>query len=265
MQSKCVRLFVSFLVLVFTARTATASYSCPQHTIKQAANGAPTTVTTDPIDTTGLDTVIIGVSDFSAGTPDGAWITDTSSGGSNSFGQLSGAAAVGTTNTRVRVYYCRGCVVGTGHTFTYAAPATSVATYPTIMVLACSGGNMVAITDQQNGATTTSAATLATGSVTPTEDNELVVTVVASLDSGVLTAPTGYTLADRASYAAGIAIGGALAYRIQTTATATNPSWTFSTTTEASAGVGSFKAAAGGGGGGITCLSGIGFTGMVCR
>ncbi len=252
MSSIHLRLFALAFALLLAVRAEAAPYSCTQHTIKQAANGAPTTVTTDPIDTTGLDTIIIGVSDYPAGTPDGTWIVDTSSGGSNSFGQLSGAAAVGTTNTRVRLYYCRGCQVGTGHTFTYTQPATSLAVYATIMVLACGQGNQSSLTDQQNGSTTGGAGSISTGSITPSENGELIVTVVASLDSGTVTVPSGYTLGDRASYAAGIAIGGALAYKIQTTATATSPSWTFSTSSEGSAGVGSFKAASPSGGGGST-------------
>jgi hypothetical protein len=217
------------------------AYGVIAHTVKQA--GADhTTVTTDPLNTTSADSLFVVVSDFTSGTPMASWLTDSAG---NSFGLLSGTSQENTANTRIRVYYAKDSQTGASHTFTYTA-AGGLQVYPTILVLACSGGHLTAITDQENGLTTGGASSLATGSITPSEDNELVVTGVSSLDGGTMTAPSGFTLADQGPYMSGNGgIGGALAYKIQTTAAAVNPSWGFSSSTEASAFVASFHAAAG--------------------
>jgi hypothetical protein len=98
--------------------------------------------------------------------------------------------------------------------------------------------------DQQNQHTDNGTSTTAAGSVTPTEDNEV---VVASLYYEVGTVSSiGGGFTQKLSVVGGSGV--CMAYLIQTTAAAANPTWTLSTgNTRCGAGLATFKAAAGGG------------------
>ena len=136
--------------------------------------------------------------------------------------------------------------VGSGHTFTATLSGGVVA----VAITAFAGGATSSIDDQNEGNGTIFSSTIAPGSITPTADNTIVITGATASDD--TTDPNsingGFTIA--AHFANGSSsFGVGIAYLVQTTATAADPTWTLSqSAVHEAATIGNFKAAAGGGG-----------------
>lgn len=194
------------------------------------------TVTTDAIDTTGADLIVIEVGWYTAGTTPAL---------SDSKGNTWTGLTARTQGTfRVRMFYCVSPTVGSGHTFT----AAGTDSYPEIGVLAVSGVNAADAFDQESAGGGASAATsVQPGSVTPDEANCLVVTGLVSEGSSI-TINGGYT-AISVNNTGGANMGGGIAYLIQSSAAATNPTWSWTGSGTAAAAAAVFHAASGGGGG----------------
>jgi hypothetical protein len=125
------------------------------------------------------------------------------------------------TDASGRLFYCANPTVGTGHTFTLTNGA-----YSAVAVAAFSGVNQLAPLDVSSGAPGTSASATG-GSVTPTNANSLVISGCAARNTGNITGVGGgFTITDNVS--TGAVIDSALAYLIQTAATAANPAWALS-------------------------------------
>lgn len=135
--------------------------------------------------------------------------------------------------------YCLNPTVGASHTFTSAG-----SNYCFQVVAAFSGAAASSALDQTNSASASGVTSQAPGSITPTENNELVVSYLA-IDGGSNNPSIGssYTMV-ASTYNNAISEGGGLGYIIQTTAGATNASWSWSGSCAAVVVVGSFKAAA---------------------
>jgi hypothetical protein len=133
-----------------------------------------------------------------------------------------------------RLYYVFNPAVNASHTFSCNG------IFPTVYVLAFSGAATSPF-DQQNGTAIGSGTTIQPGSVTPTEDNELIVVGLAT--NGDITAAIdgGFTIAQSRDNT-GTGFAGAIAYLIQTTATAANPQWS-GFNNYATANIATFKAA----------------------
>lgn len=198
--------------------------------------------TTASIDTTSADLIVISVAWYPGTTAD-VTLSDSKS---NTWTALTRRT---TANTfyRERMYYCRGGTVGTGHTFTVAGTNF----YGAMCAMAFSG-SAATVTDQETGAETNSASSLATGSITPSEDNCLIVVGIntgdtpaaVSIDGG-FTIPASTTIDGQAN----IYQGHSMAYLIQTTAAAANPTWNPTDATAMVTTIASFKGPGGGGGG----------------
>jgi hypothetical protein len=197
----------------------------------QGLSTAGNTITTASIDTTGMNLIVIVLSDYIGSAQ--ATISDSKS---NSYTGLTSQANASA--ERSRIYYIQGGVVGASHTFT----ATCTTCYPSIYVMSFSGVG-VSPFDQQNGATTASSvSTFQAGSVTPTVNNELVVAGLScnTCNTGA-TIDSSFVLSDSASGSGGARIGGGAAYIIQTTAGATNPTWSWSGGSSVAATIATFK------------------------
>lgn len=220
------------------------AFGTPTSTKKLSTNS--TSVTSDAIDTTGYNLIVIGITTAlnTAATP-----TDSKG---NTWTALTGQGAG---NVYARLWYSINPTVGSGHTFSTSGSAT----YPSIFVLAIAGAAAAGF-DQQNGAASASATSVQPGSITPTEDNELIVALCTNDDTGnTLSINGGFTIAQQNVSVGAQAEGGGLAYLIQTTATAANPTWSWGGSSEAVATViASFKAAVGGGGGTFNYLTLLG-------
>jgi hypothetical protein len=114
-----------------------------------------------------------------------------------------------------RTYFAVNPTVGSGHTFT---PGGTLAS---IVASAWSGANTSSPKDQES--TGTDALNPQPGSVTPTEDNEVIIVNFGGIHSGACTIDGGFTIAQQGAVLGGNYYAGGLAYLIQTTAAAANP------------------------------------------
>lgn len=197
-----------------------------------SANGSFSPSTTS-IDTTGVDLLIVTVSYFNptqSTTP--YTVVDNKS---NTFTPRT-VYNTGT-NSSVAIYYAQAPTVGSGHTFT----ATS-AEFASICVAGFSG-SITSPFDQENGNGSTSTSSIQPGSVTPSENNELVISgVVAHTGGDPFSINSGFTIAVQNDGSPSSFPGG-LAYIIQTSAAAVNPSWSLAGSGQAAAAIATFKAA----------------------
>lgn len=158
------------------------------------------------MNTTGADLIVL-MCDCSAGT-----VTFTDSLG-NTVTSLF--AITTTSNRRLYAAYIKPTSTGVGHTFT-----ASGATFATVtgMAILGSAASPLDATSSANGATQA-------GSITPTQDRELIVAFLCSRTAATYTIDSGFTIAEQGPFLASNFDGGALAYLTQTTAAAVNPAW----------------------------------------
>lgn len=144
-----------------------------------------------------------------------------------------------------RLYYVANPTVGSGHTFTVAATGI----FSVTQIAAFSGVKTSSPFDQQNGNKTfDSISSFQPGSVTPGEDNELIIAAIAASRSTTFSINSSMTITNSSDYNSGVSEGGALAYLVQSSFAAINPTWSFTPTVPISvaATIATFKAAAGG-------------------
>lgn len=194
------------------------------------AVGANSNPTTPSIDTTGANLIIIGVSGWTGSFPAPA---DSKGNSWTALTQRSYGDSI------VCLYYCYAPTVGSGHTFSMSGTV-----YASIMVLAFSGAASSPFdAENGNGNGSTPVNTLAAGSITPSEDNELVVAVWGSSNFDSPSVDSGFTLS-QVNAGTGLPYHGGLAYKIQTTAATVNPTASWTSAQWASAGIACFKASA---------------------
>lgn len=183
------------------------------------------TYTSGSFDSTGCDFLEIEFSAYDS-LPT---ITDSKS---NTWVTLNSYAVAG--DVRCHGVYATNVAgkVGTGHTIT----VTGVGMWQSAIITGWSGAHVTAPLDLQNGATTSSATFIDTGSVTPSQNDCLLISGWAI--DGTPTTPAldnGFTLVAYLVNAPGANMPVAVAYKIQTTAAAVNPRWTGVTAACASA------------------------------
>lgn len=177
-----------------------------------------TSGTTAGIDTTGATFLVVAVGYISTGASSGTPVLSDSN--SNTWVRIANGLVA---NASVDLQVCLNPTVGAGHTFTVSAAGA-----PSFCVAAFSG----TATDFQCGRavnnSTASGTSVQPGSVTPTRDNCALVAALAYRDTTTVSVNSSFTITDQNPFASGIAIGCVLAYRVETTATAVNPtfSWT---------------------------------------
>lgn len=144
-----------------------------------------------------------------------------------------------------QLFFMTAGTVGAGHTFTITASNG----FSSVCVAAFSGTTGSSLLDLEAAGGTAFGTTVQPGSITPSANNYLHVTGVAFNVAGTMTISASHTIAAQVDVGA-FTRGGALAYDIQTTATARNPTWTNTNTSSMAAVAASLKDVAGGGGGG---------------
>jgi len=224
---KKIKKIVIILVVVLCAMSANqifASYALISNVSKSGFNSPQTT---SAIDTTGVDLLVVSISDYVGfGNPT---LTDSKS---NTW--ILAKSKSGTVSN-LFIYYCHNPVVGSGHTFTATG---SGATSMNVMGFSGSASSPL---DQTNSATV-SGGSLATGSITPSQSNELIIAVAAPTDgTSTYSVNSGFTTTYNINAGTGVNEGLISSYLIQTTATAVNPTFSWSGTGDASAAIVSFK------------------------
>lgn len=209
-----------------------AAITLVSHTFLQGLSDAGGT--TPAIVTTGANFITVGLVCFCASDPVGGDLTDSKG---NSYSVLTVSKDASALFVSV-IFYVANPTVGSGHTFSF----TTVGTYASFYADAFSGVKTSSPFDQQNHGNTVGT-TVQPGSITPSENNELIVTVgQVNVNGGSTpTINSGYTVTDANAGINSQGVGGGFAYIVQTSAAATNPTWTLGGTA-GSAAIASFKA-----------------------
>lgn len=195
-------------------------------------------VTTGTIDTTGA-TLLVAVA-----TGTGSADPTISDSKSNSWTELTDETVPG--GESVRLFYSIPSSVGAGHTVTVDDSGHR----PSVVFYSFSGTHATTPFDQESAGGNNFGSTVQPGSVTPSEDNCVIVQGVAFNVNGTFSINGSYThTGDGTDYISNDGtnrhgVGGA--YLIQTTATATNPTWTHNPGSSSLAAVGAVFKAAGG-------------------
>lgn len=186
--------------------------------IANASAGGENGATTSAIDTTGANFAVLVISYYHAG---GAITVSDSKG--NTW--TARTAYTGATHPGARLYYTQGGTFGTSHTFTIAG--TGIYASFSVLTFSNISGSPY---DVENGSVKgTTWTTRQGGSFTPSQANTVSVVGLGFGDnsSGAIsindsyTIPANGTIAYNASY-----YGASIAYKILTSATAQNPTWT---------------------------------------
>lgn len=168
--------------------------------------------TTTGINTTGANLLVVVVGSGGAG-------TSFSDSYSNTW---STADSNATTDGSAALYYCYNPTVGTGHTFSLGIGYGGVC-------FAAFSGSASSPLDQHLASNTSdlSVLTYQPGSVTPTTAGQLIISGLSiGKTSTAISIDSGFTIIDTAQGTSGSTYGASLAYLVQTTAAAANPTWT---------------------------------------
>lgn len=180
-------------------------FSLVSHT--SAVNSA----TTPGINTTGANLIVIFTTRESSAPTDSlgnTWTPITNLTEGNSIGAL---------------YYKFNPTTGAAQTF------TSSGTNGTIEVQAWSGASVGLDPGLHSAAgSTTSSATVQPGSLTPSGNNELLVSGASLAGGSTYSVNSSFTISDANNFTGGSTFGGAMGYFVQSTAAAVNPTWSVS-------------------------------------
>lgn len=207
--------------------------------ISSVAAGSPDgeTFTSGSIDTTGANLLVLCVASYDAEA--NPVISDSKS---NTWTPRTGYEN-NDGGPLVKIHYAENpASVGAGHTFT----VTGALRFASVGVLAFSGAVTSSVYDGENGNAPGSVATIQPGSVTPSQDNDLLVCMVGSDTSITETINSSFIKELDVNLVGGAHYGLAVAYKIQTSAGAENPTWTLGATVKAASAMAAFKAAGGG-------------------
>lgn len=197
-----------------------------------SVRSATSPATTPTYDTTGADFLVAIVAHNTAagGTPD---VTDSKS---NSW-----TAATAYTNVssgqEIRLYYSLPTSVGSGHTASFSTGGTFA--YASVYFAAFSGAATSSVFNKESGENINAGTSIQAGSVTPDQDNSLLIAAMAFGHLSVTPTISGGGFSTVEGPTSGSPDNGASrlawSYVIQTTASASNPTWDFGATSTAAA------------------------------
>jgi len=207
------------------------SFALVAHTV--AASAAGNGFTTSAIDTSGADLIVLSIGYYNG--INTATVSDSKS---NTWTALT--QRVATNNCAHRLFYCASPTVGTGHTFTL----TGNSTFGAMQVQAFSGAAASPYVSE-NGATAGSGTSLQTGSLTPAENNALLVSGAcireAANPGDTLSINSSFSISDSQIGVASQNLGSAMAYKIQEARGAENPTWSWQNTDQVATGIAVFN------------------------
>lgn len=199
--------------------------------IGHAKVAGPDTITTTGFNSTGANFLTAGVTQLIGAT---CTLSDSKS---STWTALT--TRVGVSNQQVRIYYAKNITGGAAHT----ATLTGTGCYATLTFAAWSGVHTTAPFDQESGQGGTFNSPAQPGSITPSQNNALVVSAMSWEQTKVIASVTGMTILDQQDWVNNTNYGGAQAYVIQTTAAAINAAWTYTGSIEGNVAEASFLAA----------------------
>jgi len=196
--------------------------------VSAGAQGNTGTTTTSAIDTTGA-TLLVMVCTYATS----ASVSDSKS---NTWTSLTAQSNTGIFN---QIFYVNSATptVGSGHTFTLTASVSVVTAMAFNLTLASPF-------DVQTGSSAASGSTIQPGSITPGSNNEIIISGVTGGNTmTTVSIDSGMTIVYQQPLTGGSNYGHGAAYKVQTTAAAINPTWTFAngSTANISSTIASFK------------------------
>ncbi len=204
---------IIFLFLLLPCITQ-AQVTVVAHTGRAGVNGLATTA----INTTGATFIAIQIAEY-----DGVTFGTLTDNKSNTWTQLRVDKVSATVANYT--YYCSSCTVGTGHTFTYSKTGSFAA----VNVIAVGNTVTSSPVDQQNGTFNAAATSLQPGSITPGQNGEIIIASIATTNTGGAVAiNSGFVITDATTFSAGSNQGAMMAYLIQGSAAAINPTFSWS-------------------------------------
>jgi hypothetical protein len=133
-----------------------------------------------------------------------------------------------------KLFYCLSPLTGSAQTF----KVTGVFA-PTISIAAFSRSSSSTF-DVSNGSSG-SGTSINPGSITPSQDNEIIITGVVADNTSNSSIDSGFTIAAQASGQVGISVGSMISYKFQTSASASNPTATNSGAITMAVSIAAFK------------------------
>jgi hypothetical protein len=207
--------------------------------VNQTSKGGSTNqvVTTNPVNMLGANFLVLNVGYYAGGSPTIATTDDQL----NTWLPLTARVAGGTFAAN-QLFYCPSPVVSATQVF--QVQDLGIAIYPAIQVLGFSGVHASPL-DQQTGATGGTQSTLSPGSLTPSEDNCLVIAGLGhEINTGGAVSINGGFSSLAEAYVGSVSEGAAIGWLIQTTAALASPTWnTTNNATGIAASLATFKAA----------------------
>lgn len=197
----------------------------------QAGTAGGSSATTAAINTTGANFLVVACN-WDHSTTATAAVTDSKS---NTWTALTTYGPTNASFLAIELFYAANATVGSGHTFT----CTSSGSQPTLAVAAFSNVNTTPF-DVENGFDSASTATLQPGSVTPAGNNELFVTGAADAGGDPSSIDSSFTITDHIANS-GNNFGIGMAYKVQTTGGAENPTWTATASNKMAVDIAVFK------------------------
>ncbi len=197
--------------------------------IEGSKAGAAGNVTTDAADTTGATLQVI-LAIYYSGSPS---LADSKS---NTWTGLTSYSAGGGGNYNVKIFYCIGGTVGSGHTYSLTGSI-----YNSIIYAAFSKTSPLFDTGRDSGAEPGVGFTVQPSSLTPSTNNCLVFTGVTWASGGDASIDSGFTQIDQLANIDISTYRATAAYKIQTTAGAESPTWTLTAMGTGSAAMAVFK------------------------
>ncbi len=207
-------IYTATLGSVTPAQSGVSPISLVVATSASADNATP--VITSGVNTTGATGIVLAASYYLPNAP-GA-VMDSKSNIWTPLTPITNAV------NEVQLFWCPNPTTGSGHTFTLTTGTSSTGGSLAMASFALTKNVGV---DQENGAGADSGATQQPGSITPSEANCVVVSAIGYYNLADATAPlinSGFTVATNSANSSGLSVG--LAYKVQTSAVAVNPTWT---------------------------------------
>jgi hypothetical protein len=178
---------------------------------KGAADGG----TTPAIDTTGADLIVLGVVANISG------ITAPTDSKSNTWTPLTLKSG---SQEKSQIFYCQNPTTDAAHTFSVGGTGQFQGVYVEAFV-----NSSASPFDVENGATVTGATSLQPGSVSPSQDDELIVAFesddYAGGSGGTQSIDSGFTITDQENQQSFTCLGASMSYLIQGAKAAVNPTW----------------------------------------
>ncbi len=211
------------------------------HTYALGASGG----TTSSLDITGATNISIGVCMYTAAGTKPPTVTDSKG------DTLNARTAQDSSEPYIRIYdYDFGSALGS--TTNYTVTVTSSSSFSSVGIIAWAGGKASASFDLQAGGIQNSSGGTSvqdSASVTPSEANEILVSFLCYSASNTPTIDSSFTTPganDRANYSAGANEGIIQSWQIQTTATARQPTWSWTSNQRGVTALATYKQAASG-------------------